>query len=431
MTKRNEHREVWSFFSGAMGLDLGMEQAGLPATLAIECDPDCRATIKANRPNLLLPEFPVDKPGDISAISSKDLRQLSGHDGQVFLMVGGPPCQSFSTGGKRAALSDPRGNLIYAYLRLIKQIRPKYFVLENVANLVTAAINHRPIKDRPGQQWNLKKYNDQKLQVDDGNAPLTKDEMSGSAINQILKDVHKLGYRVSFAILNSAEFGAPQKRLRFVMIGSTEEYVVPMPTPTHSEDPNDNQEPYVTLRDATWDLRDSPGPHSVYTDKVRAFFENIPPGGNWRNLPLEMQKDALGGSFEAGGGKTGFYRRLHWDRPTPTITGRANRKGSAICHPSDVRPLSVRECARVQGFPDNWEFTGAMSSQYQQIGNAVPTQLGRAVADAILRQDEEQKKWPELPLDYQLEVAVTTLRASARNNKKPRRKVLEKQMPLF
>ena len=431
MAKRKKTQQVWSFFSGAMGLDIGLEMAGLPATLAFECDSDCRATIQANRPDLALPDFPAEKPGDVSAITAKDLRRLSGCDGEVFLMVGGPPCQSFCTGGKRAALSDPRGNLIYTYLRLIKQIRPKYFVLENVANLVTAAINHRPIKDRPGQEWSLKKYSSQKLRVDDGKAPLTKDEMSGSAINQILKDVHKLGYRVSFAILNSADFGAPQKRLRFVMIGSSAEYVVPMPSPTHSDDPDADEELHVTLRDAAWDLRESPGPHSVYTDEVRHFFEHVPPGGNWRSLPVDMQKEALGGSFAAGGGKTGFYRRLHWDRPTPTITGRANRKGSAICHPSVVRPLSVRECARVQGFPDDWEFTGSMSSQYQQIGNAVPTQLGRVIAETIIRQDKKQEPLPELPLDYQLELAVKTLRAAARNNKKPKRKVREKQMPLF
>src|SRR5438132_1348555 len=129
---------VWSFFSGAMGLDLGIASEGLEPSLAVEIEPTFCETIAANRPELRMLQ------ADVSKLSGDDLRRLTGQD-EVDLMVGGPPCQSFCPGGTRAALSDPRGNLIFEYLRLIGEVRPKRFVLENVANLVTAAIRHRPI----------------------------------------------------------------------------------------------------------------------------------------------------------------------------------------------------------------------------------------------------------------------------------------------
>ena len=146
----------------------------------------------------------------------------------------------------------------------------------------------------------------------------------------------------------------------------------------------------------------------------------IPPGGHWRDLPKDMQRDALGNaSFEAGGGKTGFYRRLAWDRPAPTITGRANRKGSALCHPEVVRPLSVRECARLQGFPDDWQFTGAMNRQYMQVGNAVPVHLGIAIGRTLLQADAGDAGRNGLceHLEVALDKAVKRLRSTARNKR--------------
>jgi DNA (cytosine-5)-methyltransferase 1 len=352
---------------------------------------------------------------DIAGLSGKDVRTAADHDGEVFLMVGGPPCQSFSSGGKRAALSDPRGNLIYEYLRLISEIRPQYFVLENVGNLATAALRHRPIKDRPGQHWNLKKY-----QHDDG---LDEDEKSGSAIRQILADVEALDYGVSFGVLDSADFGAAQHRLRFVMIGSRDGLPLAMPTPTNG--PDAGHQRFATLNDTIYDLRLSPGPHSQYTPEFARLFDLIAPGKNWRSLPPDLQKVALGGAFKSGGGKTGFFRRLSWDKPAPTITGKANRKASAICHPEFTRPLSVYECARIQGFPDAWKFHGAMNTQYLQIGNAVPIALGKAIGSAISKSMPRKNSFTA---QVQLEVALRKLRAAARN------KVLKRpsaSLPLF
>ena len=404
--------EIWSLFSGAMGLDLGLEAAGLRPTLAVELDKWACRTIRHNRPDLDLIE------GDVKQLSGDDLRRKRNYFGQVFLMTGGPPCQSFSSGGKRAALSDSRGNLIYEYLRLISEVRPTYFIFENVANLITASLRHRQIKDRPGQNWNLNHYASNNGYSSDGLEPLDADEMSGSAIRQILTDVQQLGYHVVFGILDAADYGSAQHRLRFVMLGASNGHRLQLPQATHGAASRRGR--FRTVRDAIEDLRDNPGPHSTYTPEMARFFRHVPEGGNWRALPKDLQAAALGGAYTSGGGKTGFFRRLSWDLPAPTITGRANRKASAICHPEFTRPLSVWECARIQGFPDEWHFAGAASQQYLQIGNAVPTELGQAIASSIIDSAQQvatidSVKQPDY--DQMLAQAVKRLRNSARNKR--------------
>lgn len=400
-------REVWSFFSGAMGLDLGLEAAGLKPTLANEIDRVFCRTIRANRPELGLIE------ADAATLSGDELRRRRQFDGEVFLMAGGPPCQPFSSGGKRAALSDPRGNLIYEYFRLISEVEPRYFVLENVANLTTAALRHRPIAERPGKHWSLKRYGGALNRDEDGILALEEDEMSGSALRQIVREATDLGYHISFGVVDAADYGAPQHRLRFVMLGSRDHPPAALPQPTHGVD----GVPYQTVRDAIWHLRDNPGPHSSYTDAVKQYFALVPPGKNWRALEPAMQRAALGGSFESGGGKTGFFRRLDWNNPSPTITGRANRKGSALCHPEFDRPISVSEAAALQGFPSDWQFVGAMNHGYMQVGNAVPVPLGKAIGQAILTNDASKEtgrvKHPDM--ETMMAMAVARLRASARN----------------
>lgn len=397
---------VWSFFSGAFGLDLGLEKGGILTALAVEKDRFCCATISANRPDLRVLE------ADVEHIDGSLLRRATGYAGEVDLMVGGPPCQSFSPGGSRAALSDPRGNLIYEYLRLVADIQPERFVLENVANLVTAALQHRPIDERPGKHWSLKKYSDAQinLQLPGEPPPLGPDEQAGSAMRQICSDLQKLGYQVNFGILNAAHFGSAQKRLRFFLLGSRGGDPPALPSPTHGR----GLESPRTLRDAL-DGLENPGPGSEYTSEVRDVFKMIPPGGNWRDLPDEVAKRAMGGSYAAGGGKTGFFRRLSWDEPAPTITGRANRKGSALCHPDEDRPLTVRECARVQGFPDDWQFVGSMSQQYLQVGNAVPVDLAAAVGASLVDGSVESSVGSMKTL---LTEAQVELRSYGRNNRK-------------
>ncbi len=431
ISRRGNRRHIWSFFTGGMGLDVGLGRAGFKTTLAVEVEKDCRRTIQTNRPDIFLPEIPLEAPGDIQGLTGDILRQQANVDGDVFLMHGGPPCQSFCTGGKRAALNDPRGNLIYHYLRMVGEVRPRFFIMENVGSLLTAAIKHRPIKLRPGQHWSLKKYAEGKVKSADGFPPLSKEEMSGSAIRQILKDAKRLGYSLSFGLLNSADFGAPQKRYRFIILGSRDRGSVEFPHPSHSETGGGGRERHTHLRDVIWDIRSNPGFHSEYTEGMVKYFKHIPPGGNWRNLPPRLQPKALGKSFFAGGGKTGFFRRLDWDSPAPTLTGRANRKGTAICHPEATRPLSVHECARIQGFPDSWNFAGSMSSQYLQIGNAVPVKLGEALGRALNHHLRVKRTTRAMPWETQLEIAICKLRATARNRIGRRRAQNDSQLNLF
>jgi len=403
-----ENREVWSFFSGALGMDIGFEQAGLRPTVCIEIDPDCCETIRLNRPSTDILAV------DVSNITGEIIREARAFKDDVFAVIGGPPCQSFCPGGKRAGLKDPRGNLIYEYLRLISEIRPCFFVLENVANLATAALRHRPISARPGKHWSLKLYErDGTGNFHDGN-PLEPDERASSAIRQVLCDVNTLGYHVSFGVYDAADYGSPQHRLRFVMLGSRTGPPPKMPPASHGGTPG--LAPFRTVRDAIWHLRQNPGIHSEYTAPVRELFSRVPPGGNWRSLPSDLHERALGGALSSGGGKTGFYRRLAWDSPAPTITGRANRKGSALCHPEDSRPLSIRECAALQGFPDDWRFCGSMNSQYRQVGNAVPTHLGAAIGQSIASADDSGLSWAQTPsLEQMLQDGLARLRSSARN----------------
>ncbi len=337
-------------------------------------------------------------------------------------MVGGPPCQSFCPGGKRAALSDPRGNLILEYLRLISEVRPRFFILENVANLVTAALRHRPIDERPGKHWNLSRYGRDQASLfpaEVGGAhPLAEDELSGSAMRFLLDTaVAGLGYAVTFGVFDSSELGAPQKRLRFLMLGSRDEGAPALPQVTHG--PRSSLG-FVTLKDAIADLISDPGPGSQYTPNVARVFDLVPPGGNWRSLPTDIARRAMGErSYAAGGGKTGFFRRLSWDEPAPTITGKANRKGSALCHPQDTRPLSVRECARLQGFPDDWRFSGSMNQHYVQIGNAVPMALGMAAGRSVAEAMSGARPAAPHPQDEDglLAIAVRKVRAAARNRR--------------
>lgn len=409
----NARGEIWSFFTGAGGLDIGLENAGLVPTMAVELDADCCESLKINRPSLDVWH------SDVSQLSASAIRERRRFDGEVLLMVGGPPCQSFSSGGKRAALSDPRGNLIYTYLRLIDKVRPSYFILENVAQLVTAAVRHRPISQRPGKVWNLSSFHQSRTQGDDSVPPMEPDELSGSAIRQVFTEMKGLGYALNFAVLDAADFGAPQHRYRFVMVGAREGSPVRGPVATHGPY-SAGGVPWRTLRDAIYDLRTEPGPHSEYTQEMAQYFALVPAGGTWRHLPKELQEKALGSAaYAAGGGKTGFFRRLSWDTPSPTITGRPNRKASAVCHPDFVRPLSVRESARIQGFPDEWVFAGSMSSQYMQVGNAVPVNLGAAVGGALVEHLANPYRGSTKGSDVERLLALATdrLRATARNKR--------------
>ncbi len=352
-----------SLFTGAMGLDLGLEEAGFSVAACVEMDgPSCR-TIRANRPDAPVVE------GDIRRLEPQRILDLAGLErGGTFLVSGGPPCQAFSTAGRRGSFGDPRGSLFADFVRFVDYMRPEYFLMENVRGLLSAAIEHRPLAERG-----------------DGHASLKPEERLGSALDVILGEFDKLGYSVGYRLLNAADYGVPQNRQRIVFIGSREGRDVAFPKPTHSREGADGLPPWRTLGDALDGLSEESPEHPKYSKERARIFEMIPAGGNWRSLSVPLQKEALGGAYTSTGGRVGFYKRLSFDKTPPTVLTSVSQKASGMCHPEETRPLSVEECRRIQEFPDGFEFSGSMAQKYTQIGNAVPVGLARAVGEAILR----------------------------------------------
>ena len=350
-----------SFFSGAMGLDLGLERAGIEAILACEFDKACRKTIAANKPDIAL-------LGDDWDYSASQIREAAGltEEDEIDLIVGGPPCQAFSTAGARRGFNDQRGGALIRYIELIEQLKPKYAVLENVRGLLSAPLSHRPHSER------------------DGENPLNPDEVPGGALLLILKRLEKAGYGVSFNLYNSANFGSPQVRERVVLICHRGGEELPYLEPTHSDNPEFKLPKWKTFRHAVTGLKKDEHTHLVFPESRLRYYRMLGPGEYWKHLPLELQKEALGNSFYSGGGKTGFLRRLAWNKPSPTLVTHPAMPATDLAHPVENRPLSVQEYKRVQQFPDSWVICGSVVDQYKQIGNAVPVGLGEAIGKLIL-----------------------------------------------
>ena len=360
-----------SFFSGAMGLDQGLEKAGIHLLLACEMDKACRKTITANRPDIAL-------LGDVWKYSADEIKEAAGlgKNDEVDVMVGGPPCQAFSTAGARRGFEDARGNVFLRYIELILEIKPKYAVIENVRGLLSAPMVHTPHADR-GSDW-----------VPDP------EELPGGALLHVLRMLRKGGYGVSFNLYNSANFGVPQSRERVILICSRDGRKVPHLNPTHSEDGSFNLPKWRTLRDAFDGLDPKKGTHAVFPEDRLRFYRLLGPGQYWKHLPQNLHREAMVNSLDSGGGKTGFYRRLDWDKPSCTLVTSPIMPATDICHPEEDRPISVQEYKRIQQFPDDWVMCGSMTDQYKQIGNAVPVGLGEAVGRAILAHMNGKEKQP-------------------------------------
>ena len=355
-----------SLFSGAFGLDLGLELAGFHTVSVVEKDRDSVKTIALNRP--YLHESAI--PRAIETISTQDLLLEGGRvlgkeralrPNEVDLVVGGAPCQPFSTAGKRASVLDPRGSLFMEFVRVVRDIQPRFFVMENVKGLLSAAIRHRPINQR-GADY----------------PPLEPDEMRGAALQVVLAEMHELGYKVVYNLLQAADYGVPQNRERVVFIGSRDGESVTFPLATHCQSGRDLPK-WCTLRDALTNLVEQNPEFTPYSEKRLKYLRLLKSGQNWRYLPEKLKEEAMGGAYKSGGGKVGFYRRLSWDKPSPTVTTSPQQKATDMCHPVELRPLTVRECARIQTFPDDWIFCGSITSKYKQIGNAVPVGLAKAI----------------------------------------------------
>ncbi len=323
-------------FAGAGGLALGMEMAGFNHILLNEIDHDACLTLRLNRPMWTVAEQ------DVRSISFKYL------EGKVDFLSGGFPCQAFSYAGKQGGFNDTRGTLFFELARAVKEIGPKVFLCENVRGLA----------------------------AHDG----------GRTLATIKNAIRELGYTlVEPRVLKAILYKVPQKRERLFLVAIrndlAERVAYKWPDPYRR---------VMTLGDAFFkgELYDTDVPPSegqAYPKKKAEVMRLVPMGGDWRDLPVELQKEYMGGSFLLGGGKTGMARRLSLDEPSLTLTCAPAQKQTERCHPTETRPLSVREYARVQTFPDEWEFAGSLGSRYKQIGNAVPVNLAYAVGRSIVR----------------------------------------------
>lgn len=323
-------------FAGAGGLALGLEQAGFKSVLLNEKDKYACQTLRANRPNWNVIE------DDITNVDFSHLK------GQVDLLTGGFPCQPFSYAGKQLGFEDLRGTLVFEMARAIKEIQPKVFLAENVKGLTE----------------------------NDG----------GRTLKTIIHVLEELGYTlVEQDIYKAIFYKVPQKRERLIIIGVRNDLAAKAkfvkPSPYYR---------LLTVKDAlqAGELFDSPVPESVgqaYPKRKAEIMAHVPEGGYWRDLPLDLQKEYMLGSFYLGGGKTGMARRLSWNEPSLTLTCAPAQKQTERCHPSEHRPLTTREYARIQTFPDDWQFEGSATQVYKQIGNAVPVNLALAVGKSLVR----------------------------------------------
>lgn len=344
-------------FAGGGGLALGMEKAGFNHILLNEFDQSACNTLRVNRPEWKIIE------GDVRHIDFSPLK------GKIDFLSGGFPCQAFSFAGKQGGFNDVRGTLFFELARAVKEIQPKVFMGENVKGLVSH----------------------------DG----------GKTFATICNIIDELGYvLVPPRVLKAMMYKVPQKRERIILIAIRKDLAANVeyhwPSPYHR---------VMTLSDAFYegelyrdDVPSSEG--AKYPPNKQKVLSLVPQGGDWRDLPEEIAKDYMGGSWFLGGGKTGMARRLSLDEPSLTLTCAPAQKQTERCHPIETRPLSVREYARIQTFPDEWIFQGNLSDQYKQIGNAVPVNLAWAIGRSVIRLlNDIEKESPSTTVDCTDEVA--------------------------
>lgn len=314
-------------FAGAGGLALGLEEAGIEGLAFIEFDHDACNTLRTNRPNWNVIE------DDIANVDFTDFK------GKVDLVSGGAPCQAFSYAGKRLGFGDTRGTLFAEFARCLKETEPKMFLFENVKGMLTH----------------------------DG----------GRTFKTIKHEFESLGYEIQYEVLNAAYYGVGQKRQRLIVIGIRSD----LKDKIKFNYPKAEEEMTV-LKDVLKDVPDSP--YQPYSEKKKKVMDLVPPGGSWVDLPEDIAKDYMGKSYYSSGGKRGMARRISWDEPSLTLTTSPSQKQTERCHPDETRPFTVREYARIQSFPDNWQFEGSLGQQYKQIGNAVPVELARRLGVEIV-----------------------------------------------
>jgi DNA (cytosine-5)-methyltransferase 1 len=322
-TLKKSNYKVAELFSGAGGTALGLENAGLRHVILVEWDKDAVNSLRSNREKWNVIHE------DISKVNFK------GVDADI--VEGGFPCQAFSYAGKKLGFEDTRGTLFFEFARAVKEIKPKLVIAENVKGL---------------------------LRHD-----------KGRTLETMVSALKEIGYKTSYKVLRSQYLDVPQKRERLIILAVREDLDLPFLFPKEKDY-------LVTIKEALQNVPRSKG--YEYPDYKKKVMDMIPPGGYWKDLPKDIQKDYMGASYYHSGGRTGMARRLSWDEPSLTLTTSPAQKQTERCHPEETRPLTVREYARIQTFPDEWEFQGSTASQYKQIGNAVPVNLGYHIGQAAI-----------------------------------------------
>ena len=344
-------------FSGAGGLSLGAEMAGFDIRMAVEKDKSAAATYRQNHPRTLVLE------DDIHNI--RPLEKIGLRDGEnVFIVFGGPPCQGFSTSNTVTRnMENPNNSLFEEFLRFVRDLNPEWFLFENVEGFLHFE--------------------------------------NGKIVNLVEQRFHEMGYAVKHKVLWASDYGVPQRRNRFFMIGNRVgvDFLFPEPYGTR-----------ITVEDAIGDLPDLENgqkdislPYKLpvrkasnYAKQMRAGskrscqnyvsrnedyvikrYAYIGQGGNWQSIPEELMQNYA----NTANCHSGIYRRLKADEPSIVIS---NYRKNMLIHPTQDRGLSVREAARLQSFPDKFIFSGSLMHIQQQIGNAVPPLLAKAVFERIL-----------------------------------------------
>lgn len=358
MTGMSENRFI-SLFSGAMGLDIGLERAGFKTALCVESNDEAVTTIKLNRSGL-----PVLR--DVKTTNAAEIRRESGFGkATIPLIVGGPPCQAFSVFGNRSGIDDPRGQLIFDFVRLVGDLKPEVFVMENVRGLLSMPIANQ-------------RNGDQLVGLD---PKLTE---PGSLLRMIFDDFESHGYRVDCFVVNAVNYGAPQIRERLICIGNRHNLVAEFPQPSYSNRPDDGLPPFRTLGDVIGDGFVDPCPERMeFSERKLQYLAMVPAGGNWRSLPLEVQQESMGKSWYLKGGRSAYWRKLSFAFPSPTVVTMPNHAGTSMCHPTELRAITVGEAAAIQEFPKSWNFAGNATAKFRQIGNAVPTRLGEIAGEVV------------------------------------------------
>ena len=300
-------------FAGAGGLALGVEKAGFNTLGLVEFDKDACDTLRRNRP-----EWKV-MCDDIANVSSQDLELLFDvKKGELDLLSGGAPCQAFSYAGKRLGLEDARGTLFYHYAVFLEKLQPKMFLFENVKGLLTH----------------------------DG----------GKTYSTILDIFEKAGYEIKKEVLNAWDYGVAQKRERLMTIGIRKDLADKL---SYSFPKAHEYKP--VLRDVLQNVPESIG--VPYGENKKKIFELVPAGGYWKDIDPEIAKSYMKSCWNMEGGRTGILRRMSMDEPSLTVLTSPSQKQTERCHPLEARPFTVRENARCQSFPDEWEFCGSVMSQ--------------------------------------------------------------------